>query len=130
MTDDTARQIIVPEEETLAQWVQRAPPGCLELYDSDVADLADGLDARVDGIETLRGPLGSMNGTRPTHRAAIVDPLVVRVGDAAWPACNVDWPAENGNRTGCRNCTEIDRRCDASWKIVRSHRSIVTHDER
>ena len=107
MTDDIAGQIIGLEEETLAHWVQRDPPGCPELYDSDVAHLANGLDARAEGIETLRELLGSMNGTRLTHRAAIVDPLVVSVGDVASPACNVDWLAENGSRTRCRNCTDI-----------------------
>ena len=127
--DDAERQIIALEEDALARWVQGDPAGYLELYDSDVAYFADGLDARVDGVETLRELFGSMDGKRLTHRAVIVNPLVDRVGDVAWLVCNVDWLTENGNRTRRWNCTEIYRRRDASWRIVHSHWSIVARDE-
>jgi hypothetical protein len=90
-----------------------------------VSYLAEGLGARVDGLERLRSLFASMDGTRLTHRAVLVDPLETRVGNVAWLACNVDWLSETGERIRRWNCTEIYRCEGVEWKIVHSHWSIV-----
>jgi ketosteroid isomerase-like protein len=126
MNDERAtREMIELEEGALARWIKGDPSGYLELYAPDASYLAEGLEARVDGLEALRALFAPMDGTPLVHEAVLVNPLVTRVGEVAWLACNVDSFSETGERVRRWNCTEIYRRRKGDWKIVHSHWSIV-----
>ena len=126
MDDPVSREIIALEEAALALWIDGDPSGYLGLYAEDVSYLAEGLAERVDGIVELRQLFSRMNGTPLVPKAVLVDPLVTRVGEVAWLACNVDWLSEAGERIRRWNCTEIYRRAAGAWRITHSHWSIVT----
>lgn len=126
MSDSGAATMIIGlEENALARWIDGDPSGYLDLYASDVSYLAEGLGARVDGLEALRSLLANMDGTPMVPKAVLVDPLVTGVGEVARLACNADWLSETGERIRRWNCTEIYRRKNGTWEIAHSHWSIV-----
>ena len=123
MMDDSGRQILELEREALTRWGKGDPDGYVAISDDSVSYFDPLRAERIDGRSALIEYYAPIRGRIRIESDEIVEPRVQLLGDAAVLTFNYLSRGTEGSMHW--HCTEVFRRCDARWRIVHTHWSLV-----
>ena len=117
---DDVQAILAVERGAFERWAKGDLSGFLDASDDEVDYFDPFLEARLDGLPALRALCGKALEKVVVDRWEMVNPRVVVSGDMG--VLTFNFVSQVKGRTVRWNTTEVYRRKNGQWKIVRDRR--------
>jgi len=124
------QEVIALERSALDKWSQGNPAGYAEACDADITYLDDiGAQARINGQESMRKYLATLEGKIPAHKYEMVNPKVQVYGDVAILTLLYHSSSLEGQPLRKWKATSIYRHNGVAWRLVHAHWSTVKEQQ-